>query len=97
MDGRNARVKRVSFAERLVMQGIISPLFASRHASKVQKWLRNAQRQTLTLVLNVIVRGKRTSGLTTKKRLTRRSRLYRMNERKHNIHSGARVNSRYYN
>lgn len=64
-----ACVKRVSFAERLVMQGIISLLFASRHVSKVQKWLRSAQRQTLTLVLNVIVRGKRTSRLATKNAL----------------------------
>jgi len=70
------------------------PFFASRHVSKVQKWLRSAQRQTLTLVLNVIVKGKRTSKIShDEKCLTWHSHLHRTNKWKHNIYSKTRVNS----
>lgn len=55
--------------------------FSSRHASKAQKWLRSAQRQTLTLVLNVIVRGKRTSKITSRRKMRHASFTSISNER----------------
>jgi len=85
-------MRKTSVICRLVMQGIISLLFASRHALKMQKWLQSARKQTLTLVLNVIVRRKRTSRLATKNAL---HVVYVYIERTKNVHSSARVNLRY--